>query len=107
MQDKDTKLPFPKALNVASRISEIALKDFKITLYSGQGTADGVNGDHVLVAPAYIIGDEVHYIVHQLASAVNAFLGGQAWKSELRGVLGNDPESVLEGGQEDEHVFGI
>lgn len=86
VQDRDTKVPFPRALNVASRISEMALKDFKITLYPGQGTADGFHGDHVLVAPAYIIRvDEVHYIVHQLASAVNAFFSRQAWESELEG----------------------
>ncbi|KAL5349525.1 hypothetical protein ACLOAV_005820 [Pseudogymnoascus australis] len=74
VQDKDTKLPFPKALNVASMISEMALKVFEITLYPGQGTADGVDGDHVLVSPTYIIGgDEVDFIVHRLASAVDIF----------------------------------
>ena len=92
---------------MASKISEMALKDFKITLYPGQGTANGVDGDHVLVAPTYIIrGDEVDYIVHQLASAVGTFFSRQAWESELGAVLENEPEGVLEGEQEDEHVFG-
>ncbi|KFY66899.1 hypothetical protein V496_01884 [Pseudogymnoascus sp. VKM F-4515 (FW-2607)] len=41
----------------------MALKDFKITLYPGQGTANGVDGDHVLVAPAYIVTrEDVDYI---------------------------------------------
>ena len=52
VQDEDTKLSFPEAINVASKISEMALKDFNIILYPGQGTANGVDGDHVLVAPA-------------------------------------------------------
>ncbi|OBT85172.1 hypothetical protein VE02_05612 [Pseudogymnoascus sp. 03VT05] len=111
VQNKRTKAPFPKAFNVASMISEMALKDFKITFYHGQGTVDGVNGDHVLVAPTYIIrGDEVDYIVHQLASVVDTFFSRQAWESKLGAVLENEPKGVLEGEQEDEqedeHVFG-
>ncbi|KFZ02478.1 hypothetical protein V500_00178 [Pseudogymnoascus sp. VKM F-4518 (FW-2643)] len=114
VQDKDTKLPFPKALNVASMISEMALKDFKITLYPGQGTANGVDGDHVLVAPTYIIsGDEVDYIVHKVVSAVDTFFSRLAWDGGLEGVLEEKPRNVSlnpqgesEGEQKDEHVFG-
>jgi adenosylmethionine-8-amino-7-oxononanoate aminotransferase len=95
VQNKETKVPFRKALNVASTISEIALKFFKITLYPGQGTSNGVDGDHVLVAPAYnITGDAVDYIVHQLVSAVDAFFLRQASGSELGGLLGNELEGV-------------
>ncbi|KAL5351075.1 hypothetical protein ACLOAV_004650 [Pseudogymnoascus australis] len=47
VQNKETKVPFRKALNVANKISEMALKDFKITLYPGQGTENGVDGDHI------------------------------------------------------------
>ncbi|KAL5344934.1 hypothetical protein ACLOAV_009887 [Pseudogymnoascus australis] len=95
VQNKETKVPFRKALNVASKISEMALKDFKITLYPGQGTENGVDGDHVLVAPAYIItGDAVDYIVHQLVLTVDTFFSRQAWESELGGVLENEPEGV-------------
>ncbi|KFY96889.1 hypothetical protein V498_02400 [Pseudogymnoascus sp. VKM F-4517 (FW-2822)] len=97
VQDKRTKAPFPKAFNVASMISEMALKDFKITLYPGQGTANGVDGDHVIVAPTYTIrGDEVDYIVHKLASAVDTFFSRQAWESKLGAMLKNDPEGVMD-----------
>ncbi|KFY31828.1 hypothetical protein V493_00758 [Pseudogymnoascus sp. VKM F-4281 (FW-2241)] len=103
VRDKVTKVPFHKALNVASTISEMALKDFNITLYPGQGTVNGVDGDHVIVAPAYSIArDAVDYIVHQLVLAVDTFFLRQVWESELGGELGKEPEGVLEG---DERVF--
>ncbi|KFY26007.1 hypothetical protein V491_01500 [Pseudogymnoascus sp. VKM F-3775] len=96
VQDKGTKAPFPKAFNVASMISKIALRDFQITFYPGQGTEDGVNGDHVLVAPTYIIRrDEVDYIVHQLVSAVDTFFSRQAWEIKLGAVLENEPEATV------------
>lgn len=97
VENKETKVPFRKALNVANTISEIALEFFKITLYPSQGTSNGVDGDHVIVAPAYnITGADVDHIVHQLVSAVDAFFRRQAWESELGGLLGNEPETRIE-----------
>ncbi|KFY02552.1 hypothetical protein O988_02082 [Pseudogymnoascus sp. VKM F-3808] len=84
VDNKETKVPFRKASNVANTISEIALEFFKITLYPSQGTSNGVDGDHLIVAPAYnITGADVDHIVHQLVSAVDAFFSRQAWDKLL------------------------
>ena len=110
VQDKDTKVPFPKATNVASMISEMALQDFDIILYPGQGTADGVDGDHVLVAPAYNVTREaVEYIVRKLVLVVDAFFLRLAWEGVLEEKPRNvslNPQGESEGEQNDEHVFG-
>ncbi|KFY46989.1 hypothetical protein V494_00241 [Pseudogymnoascus sp. VKM F-4513 (FW-928)] len=85
VQNKETKVPFCKALNVASMISKMALRDpFNITLYHGNGTVDGVDGDHIIVAPAYIVArEEVDYIVRKLVWAVNVYFRHSALEGEL------------------------
>jgi len=50
---------------------------FNISIYPGSGTADGVMGDHVLLAPAYnITSGEVRLIVDTVATVVGAFFHG-------------------------------
>jgi adenosylmethionine-8-amino-7-oxononanoate aminotransferase len=50
---------------------------FNISIYPGSGTADGVMGDHVLLAPAYnITSGEVRLIVDTVATVVEAFFHG-------------------------------
>ncbi|KFY16840.1 hypothetical protein V492_01053 [Pseudogymnoascus sp. VKM F-4246] len=73
VRDKETKDPFPKAWNVAGRILDVALKEpFNITYYPGQGTADGVKGDHIIVSPAYTVTKEdVELITDNLASVLD------------------------------------
>ncbi|KAI6780500.1 uncharacterized protein J7T54_000139 [Emericellopsis cladophorae] len=51
--DKGSKEPFPPSAGIASKVHTTALNDTAISLYPGTGTKDGVNGDHVLLAPAY------------------------------------------------------
>ncbi|KAH6712638.1 aminotransferase class-III [Leptodontidium sp. MPI-SDFR-AT-0119] len=54
VKDKTTKTPFPKSLAVANTIFNVGMSsEHGISLYPGQGTVDGVIGDHVLIAPAY------------------------------------------------------
>ena len=50
--DTLTKKPFSAHLQVAQRIQIIA-KELGLMCYPAQGCADGENGDHVLLAPAY------------------------------------------------------
>jgi adenosylmethionine-8-amino-7-oxononanoate aminotransferase len=51
---KRTKEPFDPKLGVAAFIQDTALKPpYSISLYAGSGTADGVRGDHILIAPPY------------------------------------------------------
>jgi adenosylmethionine-8-amino-7-oxononanoate aminotransferase len=54
VKDKATREPFPKETGIAEKIRQAAF-DKNVLLYPGQGTVDGVRGDHVLLAPPFII----------------------------------------------------
>jgi adenosylmethionine-8-amino-7-oxononanoate aminotransferase len=50
---------------------------FNISIYPGTGTTDGVNGDHILLAPAYnVTSEDVHMIVDTTVSVIEAFFNG-------------------------------
>ncbi|PGH31174.1 hypothetical protein GX50_06053 [[Emmonsia] crescens] len=54
VKDKSTKEPFDLRLGIATKIQNTAMTPkYSFSLYAGNGTADGVRGDHVLLAPAY------------------------------------------------------
>lgn len=56
VKDKETKSPFDPKLAVASRVQKLALSEpYNMTVYPGTGCADGMAGDHIILAPAYII----------------------------------------------------
>jgi adenosylmethionine-8-amino-7-oxononanoate aminotransferase len=57
VQDKSTREPFPKEQNIAERIRQAALNENVLT-YPTQGCVDGVNGDHILLAPPFIISQQ-------------------------------------------------
>ena len=61
--DRDTKEPFAPKLNIAGRIKAAAFENGLICYPSG-GTADGLKGDHVMLAPPFIISESE---VEQLA----------------------------------------
>jgi hypothetical protein len=54
---KETREPFPKEAGIADKIKQAALEK-NVLLYPGQGCVDGVRGDHVLLAPPFIIKPE-------------------------------------------------
>ncbi len=61
--DRETKKPFAADLNVAGRLKAAAFENGLICYPSG-GTADGFVGDHVLLAPPFIISEsEVEQLV--------------------------------------------
>lgn len=75
VEDKATKKPFPPALTVGSLVNVRGMAprpgDIAISIYPGQGTADGETGDHVLLAPPYnITKEDVEVIVDLTAKAV-------------------------------------
>lgn len=54
--DKTTNEPFPSSSGVAQAIAELGLtKPYYIAVYPSSGTADGVNGDHIIISPPYNI----------------------------------------------------
>ena len=69
--DRATKEPFDPALKLNARIKKYAFEDGLIC-YPGGATADGVRGDHVLLAPPYIISDEqLDELVEKLGGAID------------------------------------
>ncbi|KAH7140310.1 aminotransferase class-III [Dactylonectria estremocensis] len=51
--DKKSKDPFSPLHGVANAIYQTGFKELGISLYPGTGTKNGVDGDHVLLSPAY------------------------------------------------------
>jgi adenosylmethionine-8-amino-7-oxononanoate aminotransferase len=71
VKNKSTREPFPKENGIAEKIRQAALEK-NVLLYPGQGTVDGTRGDHVLLAPPFIINAEECQII---ADALEFALG--------------------------------
>lgn len=70
--DRDSKACFDPALQFNLRIREAAL-EAGVICYPGGGTADGLHGDHALLAPPYTASPaEIDLIVEGMAAAVEA-----------------------------------
>lgn len=70
--DRQTKAPLPRELALHAKIKSHAMAEGLIC-YPGGGTIDGQNGNHVLLAPPFIINDShVDEIVHKLGLAIDA-----------------------------------
>jgi adenosylmethionine-8-amino-7-oxononanoate aminotransferase len=54
VKDKDSREPFPPSENIAERIRQAALEE-SVLSYPTQGCVDGVRGDHILLAPPFIL----------------------------------------------------
>ncbi|CAA9960987.1 Omega-amino acid-pyruvate aminotransferase [Pyrenophora teres f. maculata] len=85
VQDKKTKMPFDRSLNVAWRIHELGLKDgYNMYIYPGSGTVDGDRGDHIIIAPAYNITNlDVDMIVESVGKLVVDFFADLNTSSKL------------------------
>jgi adenosylmethionine-8-amino-7-oxononanoate aminotransferase len=57
VKNKSTREPFPRESNIAERIRQAAF-DQNVLTYPTQGCVDGINGDHILLAPPFIISPE-------------------------------------------------
>lgn len=70
--DRASRTPFDPARGIAEAVKQAAL-DRGLGIYPCVGTLDGVRGDHVIVAPPYIVTDaELTEIVDRLGEAVDA-----------------------------------
>ncbi len=74
VQDRETKEPFDPARGVAKKVKAAAMQA-GLACYPMGGTIDGVRGDHVMLAPPFIIRDaHVDEIVGKLGAAFDAVL---------------------------------
>jgi adenosylmethionine-8-amino-7-oxononanoate aminotransferase len=72
--DRATKKPFDPALKLHARIKTQAMAE-GLMVYPMGGTIDGQYGDHVLLAPPFIVDDDaLDQIAQRLARAVDAAL---------------------------------
>ena len=72
--DRDTKTPLPPEQATAARFKKAAF-EAGLICYPMAGTRDGKHGDHVLLAPPFIISDDqIGELVEKLSVAVNEVL---------------------------------
>ena len=71
VKNRSTKEPFPKNLNIAGKIKKQAL-DIGLICYPMQGTVDGSKGDHILIAPPFIINEnQINEISTKLKATID------------------------------------
>ena len=72
--DRETKAPFDPARKINAKIKAAAF-EAGLICYPMGGTIDGVNGDHVLLAPPFIIEDaQIDELVTKLGGAIDKAL---------------------------------
>ncbi len=77
VKDKSTREPFPKDQNIAEKIRQAMLQKHVLS-YPTQGCVDGLRGDHILLAPPFIltaeesklIADALRFGLEQVSSSV-------------------------------------
>jgi adenosylmethionine-8-amino-7-oxononanoate aminotransferase len=62
VKDKTTHEPFAKPLGIAERVRQAALEENVLT-YPTQGCVDGERGDHILLAPPFVVTPEESEII--------------------------------------------
>jgi adenosylmethionine-8-amino-7-oxononanoate aminotransferase len=68
--DRETKAPYPRDVHFADRVCERCM-ELGVLLYPGHGSVDGVRGDHLMVAPPYVVTeDQVQVILDTLRQAI-------------------------------------
>lgn len=78
--DKKTSRPFPFDEHVSIQIAELGLSEkYQIGVYPGAGSADGLQGDHIIISPAFnVTSDEIRWIATTVARLVRDFFAGGA-----------------------------
>jgi adenosylmethionine-8-amino-7-oxononanoate aminotransferase len=72
--EREAKTPFDPARKLAARIKAAAF-DAGLICYPMSGTIDGRSGDHILLAPPFILEEaQVGEVTDKLASALHAAL---------------------------------
>ena len=70
--NRETKTPFDPSKKLHAKVKKAAMVEGLIC-YPAGGTVDGVQGDHVLLAPPFIISDdEIDMLATRLTRAIDA-----------------------------------
>ena len=70
--DRKTKQPFEPKARLHAQVKAAAMRE-GLLCYPMGGTIDGVRGDHILLAPPYIVRDtDIDQIVQRLARALES-----------------------------------
>lgn len=73
--DRATKEPFDPTFKLHARVKAEAM-ELGLMCYPAGGTIDGTRGDHILLAPPFIVSDqEIGLIVERLGEAVDTAVG--------------------------------
>jgi adenosylmethionine-8-amino-7-oxononanoate aminotransferase len=84
VQDRDGNQPFAPQLRLHARIKQTA-QELGLLCYPGGGTIDGINGDHVLLAPPYIsTPEQLAFAVDTLAVALDECLDSRPFQQQKR-----------------------
>jgi adenosylmethionine-8-amino-7-oxononanoate aminotransferase len=76
VSDRASKQPFDPATKVHARVRREAM-DQRLMVYPMGGTVDGAKGDHILLAPPFIVdAAQVDAIVERLGASLEAALAG-------------------------------
>jgi len=76
VEDRSAKAPFDPKLKLNARVKREAMAR-GLMVYPSGGTIDGARGDHVLLAPPFIVtAEQIDTIVERLGDAVDAAIGG-------------------------------
>ena len=80
VRNKETKEPFPPQESIAKRIHQEGLAaPWNVFFYAGSGTADGMSGDHVVLAPSLTVtAEQIDLMVDLLRGVVDEVLGAGA-----------------------------
>ena len=72
VEDRASKKPFEQARNINGKIKQAAF-EAGLVCYPMGGTVDGISGDHILLAPPYIIEDaQIGELVEKLEIAIGS-----------------------------------
>lgn len=73
VKDKKSKEAFDPKLQIAQKLHDTAISPpYNMTIYPGTGTVDGVSGDHVIIAPTYIVTKEdIDHIAQTVSDVVH------------------------------------
>jgi adenosylmethionine-8-amino-7-oxononanoate aminotransferase len=76
VEDRETRAPFPRSARLTEGVVRAA-REAVVLVYSGTGTANGVDGDAILLGPPFVVTDaELERIVDVVATSIDRAVAG-------------------------------